>query len=185
MENNEEKNAVFEREVRPLVRNLLSNAYFLTGDNDDAKDLLQVTLLKAYRFWEKYEPNTHLEAWLRRIMVNSAINAFKKNAPFRQKFEYGSCEVAYPKAFISSETAEFDDAFPFGYEVAEALKNLPAHSHRIILLREVEGCSYEEIAAHVGCNINTVKTRIHRARKELKKILKTYAAENYGITEAS
>lgn len=169
----------FIKEALPHMDALYNFALKMTRDPDDANDLLQETYLKAYRFFDKFELGTNCKAWLFRIMKNSYINIYRKNHREPDKVDYGEIEEFY-------ETIKSDRASPndleseifdnvLDDEVITAVQALPDDFRTVILLCDIEGLTYEEIAEFVDCPIGTVRSRLHRARKMLAVKLHDYA----------
>jgi len=150
-----------------------------TGNQDDARDLLQETYLKAYRFWEKYEKGTNIRAWLFRIMKNSYINRYRKETKEPDKVDYEEIENFYN--LIRAESTDPNDLQEklfgnlLGDEVSNALESLPDDFRTVVILSDIEGLTYEEIAEFVECPIGTVRSRLHRGRKLLQARLYEYA----------
>jgi RNA polymerase sigma-70 factor (ECF subfamily) len=150
-----------------------------TGDRDDAKDLLQETYLKAYRFWDKYEKGTNIRAWLFRIMKNSYINRYRKETREPDKVDYGDVENFYDSIRDDSkETSDLQQRMfgnLLGDEVTTALEELPDDFRTVVILCDIEELTYEEIAEFLNCPIGTVRSRLHRGRKMLQARLHAYA----------
>ena len=169
----------FEAEALPHMSALYSFAVRLTRDRDDAADLVQETYLKAFRFFDKFERGTNCKAWLFRILKNSYINRFRKTSKAPDTVEYDAVEEFYETIRDSSvetsvlEEQVFDNALDD--EVAEAIDNLPEEFRTVIILCDIEGFTYEEIAEFIDCPIGTVRSRLHRARKLLTGSLAEYA----------
>ena len=166
----------FEQEAMPLLPNLYSAALRLTRNPTDAEDLVQETFLRAYRGFGRFEPGTNLRAWLYRILMNTFINSYRKKQ--REPLTISEDEVdewyLYSKmaergAEPSAETAVIE-ALP-DEDVQDALASLPEQFRTAVLLADVEGFSYKEIAEIVGVPIGTVMSRLHRGRKALEKRL--------------
>lgn len=152
-----------------------------TGNEDDARDLLQETYLKAYRFWDKYEKGTNIRAWLFRIMKNSYINRYRKETKEPDKVDYADIENFYNA--IRAESTDSNDLQEhlygnlLGDEVTKALQSLPDDFRTVVILSDIEGLTYEEIAEFVDCPIGTVRSRLHRGRKLLQEKLYDYARQ--------
>lgn len=177
-----DKHAEFEAEAVPHMDILYSFALRTTGDPDDAKDLLQETFLKAYRFWDKYEKGTNIRAWLFRIMKNSYINRYRKETREPDKVDYEDVENFYDSIRDDSrETSDLQQRMfggLLGDEVTTALQDLPDDFRTVVILCDIEGLTYEEIAEFLNCPIGTVRSRLHRGRKMLQARLHTYAREH-------
>ena len=174
-----EKDAQFEKEFMPLIGSLYNFAYRLTLDEDDANDLVQETYLKAYRFFNSYEQGTNAKAWLFRILKNSFINDFRKKSKQPSKVDYQEVESFYNSDDIDENITvdlrveSIQDMI--GDEVANALNSLAVDFRTIIILCDLEGFTYEEMAKILDIPIGTVRSRLHRARNLLKEKLKEYA----------
>ncbi|MBI5647267.1 MAG: sigma-70 family RNA polymerase sigma factor [Ignavibacteriae bacterium] len=169
----------FEREALPHMDALYNFALRMTSDPDDADDLLQETYLKAYRFFDKFEKGTNCKAWLFRIMKNSFINIYRKVAKEPDKVDYDEVEEFYHS--IRAESADANDLEEKLFsnllddDVSEALESLPEEFRTVVILCDIEGFTYEEIAEFVECPIGTVRSRLHRGRKMLRAKLLDYA----------
>ncbi|MBX9852141.1 MAG: sigma-70 family RNA polymerase sigma factor [Cytophagaceae bacterium] len=174
-----EKDAQFEKEFMPLISSLYNFAYRLTLDEDDANDLVQETYLKAYRFFASYEQGTNAKAWLFRILKNSFINDFRKKSKQPSKVDYQEVESFYNSDDVDENITvdlrieSIQDMI--GDEVATALNALAVDFRTIIILCDLEGFTYEEMAKILDIPIGTVRSRLHRARNLLKEKLKEYA----------
>jgi len=177
-----QKYADFDSEIIPHLNSLKNYALKMTNDFDESEDLLQNTLLKAFRFFGNFEKGSNAKAWLFTIMTNSFINNYRKNIKQPFKVDYEDVQNFYEK--IRSEdviTQHFQqDAFVnvLDDEITNALSLLPDEFRTIIFLSDIEGYSYKEISDFVNCPIGTVRSRLHRARKILYTLLYNYAQEN-------
>lgn len=175
------KHSEFEAEALPHMDVLYNFALRTTGNEDDARDLLQETYLKAYRFWDKYEKGTNIRAWLFRIMKNSYINRYRKETKEPDKVDYEDIENFYNT--IRAQSTDPNDLQEqlygnlLGDEVTKALQSLPDDFRTVVILSDIEGLTYEEIAEFVDCPIGTVRSRLHRGRKLLQEKLYEYARE--------
>lgn len=174
-----DKDAQFEKEFMPLINSLYNFAYRLTLDEDDANDLVQETYLKAYRFFDSYEQGTNAKAWLFRILKNSFINDFRKKSKEPSKIDYQEVESYYNSddvdESITTDLRVETLQDMIGDEVANALNSLAVDFRTIIILCDLEGFTYEEMAKILDIPIGTVRSRLHRARNLLKDKLKEYA----------
>jgi RNA polymerase sigma-70 factor, ECF subfamily len=169
--------ARFESEALPLLSGMYSAAYRLTRNAADAEDLVQETFLRAYRGFHQFEEGNNLKAWLYRILMNTFINDYRKRQRQPQTVssdgEVGDwflySKMAESGAEPSAE-AEVIEALP-DEEVQEALSSLPEQFRIAVLLADVEGFSYKEIAEITGVPIGTVMSRLHRGRKALEQRL--------------
>lgn len=171
----------FEREALPHLDALYNFALRMTGDDDDANDLVQDTFLKAFRFFDKFEKGTNCKAWLFRIMKNTFINAYRKKTKEPIKVDYEEVENFYENVKPSStdsahlEKEIYDNLLDD--EISSAIASLPDDFKTVIILSDIEGFTYDEIADFVDCPVGTVRSRLHRARKMLFAKLYKYANE--------
>jgi len=175
--NTEEKEILFKNEFLPHMDSLYNFGYYLANDQEKAKDLLQETYLKAFRFIEYFQVGTNAKAWLIRIMKNSFINEYRKNSKTPYKVDI---EDVNQKDDIDDDYIEMDmrqEVFGnlIGDEITNAVNALPVDYRLIILLCDIEGFKYDEIAKIIDVPIGTVRSRLHRARNLLKEKLKDYA----------
>jgi RNA polymerase sigma-70 factor (ECF subfamily) len=166
----------FEAEALPLLSSLYSAAYRLTRNAADAEDLVQETFLRAYRGFHQFEPGTNLKAWLYRILTNTFINSYRKRQREPQTVSDDEVEDWYLYSKMAEDGSEPSaeasvlESLP-DEDVQEALSSLPAPFRIAVLLADVEGFSYKEIAEITGVPIGTVMSRLHRGRRALEKRL--------------
>ncbi len=177
---------IFEKELLPHVTALQTFAYHLTYNQEDADDLVQETYLKAYRFIDKYEKGTNAKAWLFKILKNAFINEYRKKSKQPTKVDFEDI-VAYHDTDdnrVSGYSDLREEIFlhMMGDEVTSAINNLPIDFRTVILLCDIEGFTYEEIAAIIDVPIGTVRSRLFRARNLLKEELTDYA-QKYGYVD--
>lgn len=173
--------ADFEREAIPHMNAVYNFALRMTGDEDDANDLVQETYLKAFRFFDKFEKGTNCKAWLFRILKNSYINDYRKAVKEPNKVDYEDVQNFYENVKsdeIDSKHYE-QDAFSnlLDDEITKVLSALPEDFRTAIILSDIEGFTYEEIADFVDIPVGTVRSRLHRARKMLYAQLYDYAKD--------
>jgi RNA polymerase sigma-70 factor (ECF subfamily) len=166
----------FEAEALPLLPGMYSAAYRLTRNPADAEDLVQETFLRAYRGFHQFEPGTNLKAWLYRILTNTFINSYRKKQREPQTISDEEIEDWYlyskmaDAGFEPSAETSLIESLP-DEDVQEALSSLSEQFRIAVLLADVEGFSYKEIAEITGVPIGTVMSRLHRGRKTLEKRL--------------
>ncbi|HXF74115.1 MAG TPA: sigma-70 family RNA polymerase sigma factor [Actinomycetota bacterium] len=170
----------FERDALPLLPNLYSAALRLTRNPADAEDLVQETYLRAYRGFGSFRPGTNLRAWMYRILTNTFINAYRKRQREPQTVpDEGIDEwYLYDRLASAGSSAESEvlERIP-DEDVRAALDALPEGFRMAVLLADVEGFSYREIAEILGIPIGTVMSRLHRGRRALEKALWEKARE--------
>jgi len=174
------RDEIFERELMPNIDALHTFAYHLSYSDDDAKDLVQETFMKAYRALDSYQPGTNAKAWLFKILKNAYINQYRKKVRRPTKVDYDDY-IGYQDReddasveYLDLREEIFDNLI--GDEVTSAVNSLPVDFRAVILLCDVEGFTYEEISKIIDIPIGTVRSRLHRARNMLKEKLVTYAA---------
>ena len=175
----QKKGKIFEKEFLPHIDSMYNFAYRITFDEDDAKDLVQETYLKAFRFIDSFQEGTNAKAWLFRILKNSFINDFRKKSKEPAKVDYQEVETFYNSDEVD-ETITSDlrvEAVQemIGDEVSNALNSLAVDFRTVIILCDLEGFTYEEMAKILDIPIGTVRSRLHRARNLLKEKLRSYA----------
>ena len=178
--------ATFAEDAMPLMDGLYSAAMRMTRNAADAEDLVQETYLKAFNAYERFETGTNLKAWMYRILTNSYINAYRKKQRRPDESDIDDIEDLYlyrrlggAESAVLSRSAEDELLEMFGEdEVKLALEDLPEHYRMPILLADVEGFAYKEIAEILDVPIGTVMSRLHRGRKQLQKRLYSFAEEH-------
>jgi RNA polymerase sigma-70 factor (ECF subfamily) len=177
--------ARFAELAMPYMDQLYSAALRMTRNPSDAEDLVQETYLRAYRGFGGFKDGTNLKAWLYKILTNTFINTYraKKRRPEETEFDDVEDFALYGRlrgleAANASRTPETEvlDAMP-DEVVKEALESLPEQFRMAVLLADVEGFSYKEIADIMEVPIGTVMSRLHRGRKQLQQRLWEYARD--------
>jgi RNA polymerase sigma-70 factor (ECF subfamily) len=174
-----EKGDVFNNEFLPHIRSMYNFGYRLTLDRDAANDLVQDTYLKAYRFIESFQKGTNAKAWLFRILKNSFINDYRKKSKEPNKVDYQEVETYYNSEDVDRQITpdlrveSLNNMI--GDEISNALNSLDVDFKTVIILCDLEGFKYEEMAKILDIPIGTVRSRLHRARNLLKEKLGEYA----------
>jgi RNA polymerase sigma-70 factor (ECF subfamily) len=182
----------FEAGVLAQLDSLYRTALRMTNNPQEAEDLVQETMLKAFRFAHTYQPGTNLRAWLFRILNTSAINRYRKQATHPTPTSLPEGEEFYLYNQIRdlsgqelSQGAEEEVLNQYlDEDVYKALNDLPPNFRMAVILADIEGLSYKEIAEALQIPIGTVMSRISRARRQLQKSLWQYAKER-GYVKAS
>ena len=184
--------ATFADQAMQYAPQLYSAALRMTRNQADAEDLVQETYLRGFRAFGGFEQGTNLRAWLFRILTNAYINRYRAKQRRPVESDLGDLEDLYLyKRLGSMETAaaslsaeqQFLDIFPDD-EVKQALENLPENFRLPVILADVEGFAYKEIAEMLDIPIGTVMSRLHRGRKAMQKALFAYA-EAHGLTDGA
>ncbi|MBS1514235.1 MAG: sigma-70 family RNA polymerase sigma factor [Bacteroidetes bacterium] len=163
----------------PHIKLLHNYAYRMTNNQLDADDLVQETYLRAFRFFHKFERGTNCKAWLFRIMKNLYINNYRKAQKEPGKVDYEEVENFFDS--IRSEKIDSNDLQQKVFsnllddELLIALNSLQDDFKTVVILCDLEGLSYEEIAEFLNCPVGTVRSRLHRGRKLLQMKLMDYA----------
>jgi RNA polymerase sigma-70 factor, ECF subfamily len=177
--------AGFQAQAMQYAPQLYSAALRMTRRPADAEDLVQETFLKAYRSFGTFEEGSNLRAWLYRILTNTYINMYRAKQRRPQESDLGDLEDLYLyrrigsiEAAVASRSAE-DQLFDLftDDEVKEALEGLPENFRLPVLLADVQGFSYKEIAEMLAIPIGTVMSRLHRGRKAMQRALVDFARE--------
>jgi RNA polymerase sigma factor (sigma-70 family) len=176
----QQKHCIFEREFLPHIDAMYNFAFRMTYDEDIAKDLLQDTCFKAFRFVSTFQEGTNAKAWLFRILKNCFINEYRKKNKEPSMVDYQEVETYYNSEdvneVITSDLRVDLLEEMLGDEVSIALNSLAVDFRIVIILCDLEGFTYEEMAKILDIPIGTVRSRLHRARNLLREKLKTYAA---------
>ena len=174
----------FDREALPQARAMYGAAIRLTRSPDDANDLVQETFFKAWRAFDSFESGTNCKAWLFRILTNTFINKYRRKMKEKDIIEGKeriACEhemghLPSKRAFLDPEGALADATL--ADEVLDALAAVPGDFRAVVILSDVEGFSYKEIADSVGIPVGTVMSRLFRGRRILQERLFGYAVES-------
>ena len=177
--------ADFERDAMEYAPQLFSAAMRMTRNPADAEDLVQETYLKAYRAYNTFEAGTNLKAWLYRILTNTYINKYRRDARRPTETDLGEVEDLYLYRRLGSEQSaeaarSVEDQVLDGLvesDIKRAVEALPENFRIPVLLADLEGFAYKEIAEILDIPIGTVMSRLHRGRKALQRALWEFARE--------
>jgi len=167
-----ESRKAFEAELLPQLDSLYSLALRFTTDPSRAEDLVQDTVLKAFRSWRQFQPGSNIRSWLFTILRNTFLSNWRRR---RREPILADLATAEPCATIRA----VDDDDPEGRfyariveaKVLETIDTLPDHFRKVVVLSDVENLPYSEIAGLLGIPVGTVKSRVFRARRQLQKAL--------------
>jgi RNA polymerase sigma-70 factor (ECF subfamily) len=180
----------FEEACVEYIDDLFAAALKMTRNRASAEELVQDTYVRALRFADSFEWGTNLKAWLFRILTNTFINEYRHRKHERNYIERAAAEPIYDevldreaRAYASDPEAHAFTAF-FRQELEQALDELPEDFRVVVVLADLQGFSYKEIASMVACPIGTVMSRLHRGRRLLQRQLVDYAVEA-GIRNAA
>ncbi len=165
----------FQRDALPLLDSLYGAALRMTRNPADAEDLVQETMLRAYRAFDRFEEGTNLKAWLFRIMTNAYINTYRKRQREPQKVStdeiedfdlYQELKSHDPQYEQTPENIVLDNLVDS--DIMEAIDDLPEQFRLAVVLSDVEGFTYAEMADIMEVPMGTVMSRLHRGRKALQ-----------------
>ena len=180
----EDEKKRFQQDALPLLDSLYAGALRMTRNPQDAEDLVQETMMRAYRAFDRFEAGTNLKAWLFRILTNAYINTYRKKQrePIKvsqddaEEFdlyqELKNHDISYTR---SAENVVLDELVDS--DIVQALDDLPEQFRLAVLLSDVQDFSYAEMAEIMDVPIGTVMSRLHRGRKALQKRLFDLARE--------
>jgi RNA polymerase sigma-70 factor (ECF subfamily) len=178
----------FEEFAFTYMDSIYSTALRLTRNTADAEDLVQDTYLRAFRFYNMFQPGTNFKAWIFKILTNTFINRYRKQSRAPQQVQFDKVEFS-----LKSEEAEeipewsgFDEAKYrelFDDNVLGALTKLSDDFRMVVLLADVERFSYKDIARIIDKPIGTVMSRLFRGRRILQRMLEEYAREEGYLCE--
>ena len=187
----EEDRRRFQRDALPLLDSLYAGALRMTRNPADAEDLVQETMLRAYRSFDRFEPGTNLKAWLFRIMTNAYINTYRKRQrePLKvsqddiEDFDlYQELKNHDPAYSATPESIVLDNLLDS--DIIQAIDDLPEQFRMAVILSDLEGFTYAEMADIMDVPMGTVMSRLHRGRKALQKRLLDLAKEKGIVKDA-
>lgn len=181
-DNVRDRSTLFEQLIRDTQKQAYSLAYRLTGNAAEAEDLVQESYVRAYRFFHRYDDSLPFTSWLYRIMTNAHIDMVRRRGRLRTT----SLESAGPDGNMTWDVPDTEgtpDRFmlenAMNEPVQKALMSMTAEFRTAVLLADVEGMAYEEVAEIMQTSVGTVRSRIHRGRKQLRAHLLKHAPQTY------
>lgn len=179
----------FERVALPHLTHLYTAAFYLTRNEAEAEDLAQETYLRAFRFFDKFEPGTNCKAWLLSILRNLFINRYQQKKREPEMVDWEKIDQAYESIVAQREDAGKDNpeslffSRVMDHEVEQALRGLPEEFRTAIILVDIQELSYEEAAKVMECPVGTIRSRVSRGRRMLQVALREYAVKRGMIKE--
>lgn len=176
-----EERAEFEAAAMPYLDALYNTALRLARNAEDAEDLVQETFLKAYRAYAQFTPGTNLKAWLFKILKNTFINQYRKKQAAPPESDFSAIEESFESEISAEAGGQIknpeEEALEraFDENVQRALDALPADYRMAVLLADIEGFSYREVAEILEIPVGTVMSRLYRGRKLLEETMLRYA----------
>tara|TARA_R110002096_G_scaffold171490_8_gene344629 strand:- start:26794 stop:27447 length:654 start_codon:yes stop_codon:yes gene_type:complete len=174
--------ARFEETVLPHANALYGSAYRLTRNAGDAEDLVQETLLRAYRFWHSYTEGSNCKAWLFKILSNTFINSYQRKKRSGEILNAAVAEqestdgvLIHAKSLNQLTPEELMVQQSLSEDVERALAAIPKDFRIAVVLCDVEGFSYKEISEILECPVGTVMSRLYRGRRLLQTELRDFA----------
>jgi len=162
----------FQRRALEHLDALYNFAMYLTRKPAEAEDLVQETYLRAFRFSHRFQPGTHLRAWLFQILRNTFLTFYRLRERELPVAEDGVPDWDAP--MFHEAPAEDPSVLEAHTDLERAMRRLPDEFRMVLLLAEVEGLPLEEVALVMACPVGTVKSRIFRAKERLRVLLRDY-----------
>lgn len=169
--------AEFEALLTPLIDGLYASALRLTRNERNAEDLVQDAVMRAWRFFDKFEKGTNFKAWIFRILTNTFINHYRRNTREQGLQDESERQSVEARFFSADVTEKADNPEEFlldrvmSQTVLQAIDALPIDFRMVVLLADLQEFSYKEIAEILGIPVGTVMSRLFRARKQLQSVL--------------
>ena len=168
----------FDEYVRRYHRQAYNIAYRMAGNHADAEDITQEAFIRAYRFFDRYNRSLPFENWLYRIISNVFVDEIRKRPKAKLQsldqpvnVRRTSCEVRLEIPDSSADPERMSVEAAIDEPLQRALDSLPPDFRQAVILADIEGMSYEEIADSMGCSLGTVRSRLHRGRKLMRNRL--------------
>jgi RNA polymerase sigma-70 factor, ECF subfamily len=168
----EDQNAFLEHAMATYGRQTYNYAYRLAGNEPDAKDLTQEAFIRVFRAWRSFQPGTSFLSWIYRIVTNLHRDQLRKRkGVFLQELPDDNMARELPKEALRHDPIAAMHEQQLSAVVENALRELTPDQRAVVLLADVEERSYQEIADILACSIGTVRSRLHRARLQLRKLI--------------
>ena len=188
-ENEHQRGWNFEAAAMPFVDALYNTAYRMTRNSEDAEDLVQETYLKAYKYYDKFQEGTNFKAWLFKIMKNTFINNYRKKQAAPPQSDFADIEESFESQVSEEVTRKVKDPEAellenvLDEDIQRALAELPEDYRMVVLLADLEGFAYKEIAEILDVPVGTVMSRLYRGRRRLEETMLRFAREHGYIRE--
>jgi RNA polymerase sigma-70 factor, ECF subfamily len=179
----------FEAAAMPFVDALYNTAYRMTRNAEDAQDLVQETYLKAYRYYDKFEEGTNFKAWLFKIMKNTFINNYRKKQQMPVHSDFADIEESFETQVAEDAVRQIKNPEQellenvLDQDVQQAMDKLPPDYRMVVLLADLEGFSYKEIAEILEVPVGTVMSRLYRGRRLMEASMLEFAREHGYLRE--
>ncbi|HTW88004.1 MAG TPA: sigma-70 family RNA polymerase sigma factor [Candidatus Binataceae bacterium] len=175
-----DRRKLFEREALPHLDALYAAAFRLARNADDANDLLQETILRAFRFFHQFTPGTNCRAWLLTILYNVFRNVYRRGtreqvAASAEEFERRADTDSIHPSAAPSNPEDIVLESVLDHEVEQALDALPEDFRTVLLMVDLEELSYQEVARVMELPVGTVKSRVSRGRASMRRQLQDFA----------
>ena len=175
---------LFESLVTPLMNSLYSTALRMTSTQDNAENLVKDTLNKAFRNFNQNDNNTNFKVWAFSIMVNTYVTAYRSTIQQPEKEDGNKEEEFYYyekiKKYLNSDSTDIDDILDNIHEndIKKALEKLPAQNRLLVILCDIEGFSYTDIAIIINSPMRDITSQLYQGRKLLQRNLWNYSEKN-------
>ena len=191
LQGNQPRSWDFEAVAMPFVDSLYNTAYRMARNSEDAEDLVQETYLKAYKYYDKFQEGTNLKAWLFKILKNTFINSYRKRQQVPPESDFSEIEDSF-ESLVTDEVARKsktpEEEFltnVLDEDIQSALEALPDDFRMVVLLADLEGFTYKEIAEILGVPVGTVMSRLYRGRRLLESAMLKYARDHGYLREGA
>jgi len=177
--------AAFEELLGRHMRSIYRVAYRLAGNADDAEDLMQEAVAEAFRAFDRYQPGTYFDRWVYRIMHRTHIDWIRRRGR-RPEVSFDAPTSADGDPLLArlgdreADPQHLTDVRDLDGPIQAALDGLAPEFRTVVILADIEGLSYDEIAAMAACPVGTVRSRLHRAREALRSALRPYLTGGRG-----